>query len=77
MVTRRKHKSTSLKGLGVKFGATVRKRYGGVYRILKKHRKCPLCGSKRFSRIALGIWQCPKCHFKVASGAYDISKQAM
>ncbi|MGH9979283.1 MAG: 50S ribosomal protein L37, partial [Nitrososphaeraceae archaeon] len=56
MVTRRKRKSTSLKGLGVKFGATVRKRYGAVYRILKKSRKCPSCGSKRFSRIALGIW---------------------
>jgi large subunit ribosomal protein L37Ae len=77
MVTRRKRKSTSLKGLGVKFGATVRKRYGAVYRLLKKNRKCPSCGSKRFSRIALGIWHCPKCHFKVASGAYDISTQAL
>jgi large subunit ribosomal protein L37Ae len=77
MVTRRKRKSASLKGLGVKFGATVRKRYGAVYRILKKNRKCPSCGSKRFSRIALGIWHCPKCHFKLASGAYDISTQAL
>ncbi|HZD36121.1 MAG TPA: 50S ribosomal protein L37 [Nitrososphaeraceae archaeon] len=77
MVARRKRKSTSLKGLGVKFGAKVRKRYGAVYRILKKNRKCPSCGSKRFSRIALGIWQCPKCHFKVASGAYDISTEAL
>jgi large subunit ribosomal protein L37Ae len=77
MVTRRKRKSPSLKGLGVKFGATVRKRYGAVYRTLKKGRKCPSCGSKRFSRVALGIWHCPKCHFKMASGAYDISAQAL
>jgi large subunit ribosomal protein L37Ae len=77
MVTRRKRKSPSLKGLGVKFGATVRKRYGAVYRTLKKSRKCPSCGSKRFSRVALGIWHCPKCHFKMASGAYDISAQAL
>lgn len=77
MVARRKRKSTSLKGLGVKFGAKVRKRYGAVYRILKKNRKCPSCGSRRFSRIALGIWRCPKCHFKVASGAYDISTEAL
>lgn len=77
MVARRKRKSTSLKGLGVKFGAKVRKRYGAVYRILKKNRKCPSCGSKRFSRIALGIWYCPKCHLKVASGAYDISTQTI
>ena len=77
MVTRRKRKSPSLKGLGAKFGATVRKRYGAVYRTLKKSRKCPSCGSKRFSRVALGIWLCPKCHFKMASGAYDISAQAL
>lgn len=77
MVTRRKRKSPSLKGLGAKFGATVRKRYGSVYRTLKKSRKCPSCGSKRFSRVALGIWHCPKCHFKMASGAYDISAQAL
>ncbi|MGH9975397.1 MAG: hypothetical protein ACRD8Z_06115 [Nitrososphaeraceae archaeon] len=23
------------------------------------------------------MWHCPKCHFKVASGAYDISAQAL
>lgn len=64
--------STTLKGLGIKFGATVRKRYGKVYRTLHKKRRCPSCGSQRFGRVASGIWQCPKCNFKVASGAYDV-----
>jgi large subunit ribosomal protein L37Ae len=72
MVSRRKHKLGGLKGLGVKYGATVRKRYGVLYKTLKKKRKCPLCGSVRFNRIAVGIWYCQKCEYKIAGGAYDI-----
>lgn len=72
-----KHHSTALKGHGVKFGATVRKRYGKVYRTLHKKRRCPSCGSLRFSRIASGIWACPKCSYKVASGAYDVDTEKL
>ncbi len=64
--------STALKGLGIKYGATVRKRYGKAYRTLHKLRRCPSCGSPRFGRVASGIWNCPKCNFKIASGAYDV-----
>jgi large subunit ribosomal protein L37Ae len=67
-----KKSSTALKGQGVKFGATVRKRYGKAYRTLHKKRRCPSCGSLRFARVASGIWACPKCSYKIASGAYDI-----
>lgn len=73
MVSRSKHKISRLKGLGVKYGATVRKRYGMIYRLLKKKRKCPKCGSIKFDRKALGIWYCPKCNYKVAAGAYDVN----
>ena len=69
--------STNLKGLGIKFGATVRKRYGKVHRTLHKKRRCPSCGSFRFSRLAAGIWQCPKCKFKVAAGAYDVDLEKL
>jgi len=73
MVSRNRKGQTALKGLGTKFGATVRKRYGKVYRILKQKRRCPSCCSLKFGRIASGIWNCPKCDFKVAAGAYDIN----
>jgi len=72
MVSKHKHKPGRLKGLGVKYGATVRKRYGILYKTLKKKRKCPACNSTRFGRVALGIWFCKKCEYKVAAGAYDI-----
>jgi large subunit ribosomal protein L37Ae len=69
--------STALRGLGVKFGTTLRKRYGKVYRTLHKKRRCPSCGSVKFSRLAAGIWHCPKCNFKIASGAYDIDLERL
>jgi large subunit ribosomal protein L37Ae len=72
VVRRGKHKLGGLKGLGVKYGATVRKRYGIIYRTLKKKRRCPLCGATHFTRIAVGIWTCHKCKYKLAAGAYDV-----
>ncbi len=73
MVSRRKQSQVKLKGLGAKFGATVRKQYSTIQKTLKQKRKCPSCGSLKFDRIAVGIWHCPKCQYKVAGGAYDIN----
>jgi large subunit ribosomal protein L37Ae len=73
LVSRSKHKISRLKGLGVKYGATVRKRYGMIYKLLKKKRRCPKCGSVKFDRKALGIWYCSKCTYKVAAGTYDVN----
>jgi large subunit ribosomal protein L37Ae len=66
VVNRNRKGQTVLKGLGTK-------RYSKVYRTLKQKRRCPSCGSLKFMRIACGIWNCPKCNFKVAAGAYDIN----
>jgi large subunit ribosomal protein L37Ae len=64
-------KDKSLKGLGQKYGATVRKRYSRVMRDLKAKRRCPSCGSTDFRRQAAGVWLCGKCGFKAAGGAYS------
>ena len=64
-------KDRPLKGLGQKYGATVRKRYSRVHRLLKAKRKCPSCGSLKFRRSAAGVWLCGKCGFKAAGGAYS------
>ncbi len=65
-------KGASLKGLGTKYGSTLRKRYTRAYKLLKTRRYCPNCGSPRFRRLVIGIWHCPKCGLKVAGRAYDI-----
>ncbi|MGC8555656.1 MAG: transposase [Conexivisphaera sp.] len=64
-------KERPLRGLGPKYGATLRKRYSAVWRLLKSKRSCPKCGSPRFVRVANGIWECRKCGYKVAGGAYS------
>ncbi|MCS4537399.1 MAG: 50S ribosomal protein L37 [Thaumarchaeota archaeon] len=61
----------SLKGLGQKYGGSLRKRYSRVYRQLKAKRACPRCSSLKFKRVAIGIWNCSSCNYKVADGAYD------
>ena len=60
----------SLKGLSQKYGGTLRKRYTRVYRQLKAKRACPSCGSLKFKRIAVGIWGCRSCSYKIADAAY-------
>lgn len=39
---------------------------------LKAKRQCPECGSGRFGRLAVGIWHCSKCGYKIAGTAYDV-----
>lgn len=60
------------KGLGARYGATVRKRASKALALLRQKRICPSCGSKRFKRKAAGIWFCKKCNYTVAGGAYDL-----
>ena len=62
----------SLKGLGARYGIKIRKEYTKVHLKLKAKRQCPECGSARFGRSAVGIWQCSKCSFKIAGTAYDV-----
>ena len=66
-------KEKVLKGLGPKYGASLRKRYSKAWFMLKAKRQCPKCGSFRFRRVAIGIWECQKCGYKVAGGAYTVT----
>ncbi len=58
------------RGLGVRYGATVRKRYVRVITELKKPHRCPNCGFVRVRRKSVGVWQCGKCEYTFAGGAY-------
>jgi large subunit ribosomal protein L37Ae len=61
------------RGLGVRYGSTVRKRYVKVITELKKPHRCPQCGFVRVRRVSVGIWKCRKCEFTFAGGAYTPS----
>jgi large subunit ribosomal protein L37Ae len=58
------------RGLGVRYGSTVRKRYMKVIIELRKPHKCPQCGFTRVKRESVGIWKCKKCDYTFAGGAY-------
>ncbi len=58
------------RGLGVRYGSTVRKRYIKVITELKKPHRCSQCGFTRVKRVSVGVWQCGKCGYKFAGGAY-------
>ena len=64
----------NVKGLGAKYGGTLRKRYARVYRTLKAARECPSCSSMRLRRQASGIWRCKSCGYTVAGGAYSLTQ---
>ena len=60
----------STRGLGARYGSSVRKRYIKVITDLKKPHKCPQCGFLRVKRESVGIWKCRKCKYTFAGGAY-------
>lgn len=58
------------RGLGARYGATVRKRYVKIVSGMKKAQKCPQCGLLRVKRVSVGVWRCKKCGFTFSGGAY-------
>ncbi len=57
-------------GLGVRYGATVRKRYRQVTAGLKIAHRCPQCGFVKVKRLSVGVWKCGKCNYTFTGGAY-------
>jgi large subunit ribosomal protein L37Ae len=63
-----------LRGLGAKYGGTLRKRYSRVFRTLKQARQCPSCASMKLARTSSGVWKCKSCGYTVAGGAFDLQQ---
>ena len=58
------------RGLGARYGGTVRKRYTKILTEMKKPHKCPQCGSESVRRKSVGVWNCRKCGLTFTGGAY-------
>ncbi len=58
------------RGLGTRYGSTVRRRYIKTIAGMKKPHRCPQCGLQRVGRASVGIWKCRKCGFTFTGGAY-------
>lgn len=52
-------------------GFSVRKRWVKIVSSMKGSHACPSCASLGVKRMSSGIWECSKCGFQFAGGAYQ------
>ncbi|WP_232687331.1 50S ribosomal protein L37ae [Halobacterium zhouii] len=55
---------------GARYGRVARRRVADIESDTNDDHTCPECGSDAVSRQGTGIWQCGKCEYKYAGGAY-------
>ncbi|MFB6271110.1 MAG: 50S ribosomal protein L37ae [Halobacterium sp.] len=55
---------------GARYGRVSRRRVSEIEDEMNDEHVCPDCGSDAVSRQGTGIWQCAKCNYKYAGGAY-------
>jgi large subunit ribosomal protein L37Ae len=65
-----KKKKTYGLRLRTRGGASVRKRWTRIEVAMKAEHKCPNCASPSVRRESVGIWNCIKCGYRFAGGAY-------
>jgi large subunit ribosomal protein L37Ae len=56
---------------GCRYGRFVRKRVAEMEKISRAFHRCPQCDMVSVHRHGTGIWECRKCGFKFAGGAYQ------
>ncbi|MEM3737667.1 MAG: 50S ribosomal protein L37ae [Candidatus Bathyarchaeia archaeon] len=58
---------------GARFGSTLRKRRGEIEAKMRRRHTCPRCIANAVRRVSVGVWQCKRCGFTFAGGAYTPS----
>jgi large subunit ribosomal protein L37Ae len=62
--------SRSAGRFGPRYGRFIRKRVVEVEEISRATHACPSCDQVAVRRKGTGIWECRKCGYKFAGGAY-------
>ena len=65
----------STKRFGVRYGRTLKERFGKIEKEQRKWHKCPYCNQLKVRRLSLGIWQCRKCGVKFTGKAYSTKEK--
>jgi len=56
---------------GCRYGRFVCKRVAEMEKITRSAHRCPKCDTQSVHRKGTGIWECRKCGYKFAGGAYQ------
>ena len=62
---------------GCRYGRFVRKRVNDIEKISHALHRCPKCDMESVARKGTGIWECRKCGYKFAGGAYQPTTPTM
>ena len=54
-------------------GMSVRKQWTRITMGMRGSHRCPRCSSRSVKRDSVGVWDCVKCGYRFAGGAYQPS----
>ena len=54
-------------------GMSVRKQWTRITSGMRASHRCPKCLSRSVKRDSVGVWDCTKCGYRFAGGAYQPS----
>lgn len=69
-ITAKGRKSRTAGRFGVRYGTKNRKLVADIEEKMHAEYTCSKCGAKKIKRTGTGIWECTKCGFTYAGGAY-------
>lgn len=55
---------------GARYGRVNRRRVAEIEADTNADHECPDCGAERVSRTGTGMWECGRCDYAFAGGAY-------
>lgn len=64
------------KRYGPRYGRRLRQKVETVEAMQKTNYQCPFCHKNAVKRMAVGIWECPKCAAVFTAKAYNVPKKA-
>ncbi len=65
-----KKKKTFGLRLRTRGGTSVRKQWTRITMAKRSKHKCPRCSIPAVKRDSVGVWECSKCGYRFAGGAY-------
>ena len=65
--------SRSAGRFGARYGRVGRKRVADIEEEMNADHRCPECDEDRVSRTDTGVWECSRCGYRFAGGAYTTS----